>query len=46
MSYMKEMDQIIVFDQVKVIESGTHQELMNNGGVYCNLYKINEEVVQ
>lgn len=46
MSYMKEMDQIIVFDQGKVIESGTHQELMNNGGVYCNLYKIKEEVVQ
>ena len=43
---MKEMDQIIVLDQGKVIESGTHQDLMNYGGIYCNLYKIKEETVQ
>ena len=33
-------DQIYVLDQGKVIESGTHQELLNKKGYYYNLYRL------
>ena len=32
-------EQIIVLDQGKVVEMGTHQQLLESGGKYCSLWK-------
>jgi ABC-type multidrug transport system fused ATPase/permease subunit len=32
-------DQLLVLDQGRIIERGTHAELLNRGGVYSNLYR-------
>ena len=32
-------DQIIVLDQGRVVEAGTHQQLLDSEGKYCNLWK-------
>jgi ATP-binding cassette subfamily B protein len=32
-------DQVLVLDQGRIIERGTHAELLERGGVYCNLYR-------
>ena len=36
---IKDADQIIVLDQGKVVERGTHDELIAKGGVYSDLYR-------
>ena len=38
LSTIKEADIILAMDKGKIIEQGTHEELMANGGFYCNLY--------
>ena len=38
LSTLLDMDQIIVFDQGKIIEKGTHQELFNKNGFYKKLW--------
>ena len=37
LSTIRDCDEIIVMDQGKVIERGTHDELMKNGGAYTQL---------
>jgi ATP-binding cassette subfamily B multidrug efflux pump len=37
-STIKNADKIIVLDDGKIIEQGTHQELLNKGGVYTEMY--------
>jgi ATP-binding cassette subfamily B protein len=32
-------DMILVFDRGKIVERGTHQELLDQGGLYTNLYE-------
>lgn len=39
-SSIADADQIIVLDQGRVIEVGTHQELLTRGGHYAKLYRI------
>lgn len=39
LSTIKGVDQILVLDRGKIVERGTHLELMNNMGVYLNLYR-------
>jgi len=36
---IKDADQIIVLDQGKVVDRGTHAELIERGGVYAELYR-------
>jgi ATP-binding cassette, subfamily B, multidrug efflux pump len=40
---IKDADQIIVLDQGKVVERGTHDELIDKGGVYSDLYRTQLE---
>lgn len=37
-STIKNADKIIVLDQGRIIEQGTHQELLNLGGAYAEMY--------
>jgi ATP-binding cassette subfamily B protein len=32
------MDRILVFDKGKIVEDGTHSDLLARGGVYKNLW--------
>src|SRR5262245_4126474 len=38
-SAVKEADEILVFDEGKIIERGSHEELVQRGGVYADLYQ-------
>jgi ATP-binding cassette subfamily B protein/ATP-binding cassette subfamily B multidrug efflux pump len=38
LSTIAAMDRLIVFDEGKIIEQGTHQELLNKNGIYTKLW--------
>ena len=38
LSTIENADQVVVLDQGRVVESGTHQELLEHGKVYAGLY--------
>lgn len=40
LSTIKKADKIVVLDKGKLVESGTHEELVSHGGVYANLSSI------
>lgn len=40
LSTLANMDRILVFDQGKIIEDGTHNELLNKDGLYKSLWKM------
>jgi ABC-type multidrug transport system fused ATPase/permease subunit len=39
LSTVRNADKIIVLDQGRIVETGKHDELMQHGGLYCQLYK-------
>jgi ATP-binding cassette, subfamily B, multidrug efflux pump len=48
-SAVKEADEILVLDEGKIIERGAHDELVQRGGVYAELYqqqRLSEELEQ
>ncbi len=40
LSTIKKADRIIVMDKGRILESGTHRELYENGGLYKKLYEL------
>jgi ATP-binding cassette subfamily B protein len=43
LSTVRIADEIIVLDEGKIVEEGTHQELMSKGGLYSTFYKTQFE---
>ncbi|EJF89206.1 ABC transporter ATP-binding protein [Bartonella tamiae] len=39
LSTIAQMDRLIVMDKGKIVEDGTHQELLEKGGIYARLWK-------
>lgn len=42
LSCVKDADYVLMLEQGKVIEQGSHRELIANQGAYCEMYKIQE----
>jgi subfamily B ATP-binding cassette protein MsbA len=40
LSTIEHADKILVLDQGRIVESGTHSELLSKGGYYANLNQI------
>jgi ABC-type multidrug transport system fused ATPase/permease subunit len=46
LSTIREANRIVVLDQGKIAEIGSHDELLAKGGIYANLYKMTYEQEQ
>ncbi|MFI3225812.1 MAG: ABC transporter ATP-binding protein [Clostridia bacterium] len=43
---LMQSDKILVLDEGKIIEQGTHKELANNGGIYSSIVRIQQEIIE
>lgn len=43
LSAVKQADRALVFDEGRIIEDGSHEELIDNGGLYASLYKQQDQ---
>jgi ATP-binding cassette subfamily B protein len=43
LSTIMHADKIVVFDEGKIVETGTHDDLMNLNGIYSMLWKLQTE---
>ena len=43
LSTLREMDRILVFDKGKIIEEGSHEELLKKNGKYAKLFKMQSD---
>jgi ATP-binding cassette, subfamily B, multidrug efflux pump len=44
LSAVRHADLILVLDKGTVVERGTHEQLMQQGGIYAAMYELQEEV--
>ncbi len=40
LSTIRNADKIVVFDKGRVVEQGTHEELVTRGGLYAEMVKV------
>ena len=40
LSTVKDADEIIILEDGRVVENGTHEKLMTRGGLYADLWRI------
>jgi len=40
LSTVRDADKIVVMDQGRVVDEGTHEELLDRGGIYAQLYQL------
>jgi ABC-type multidrug transport system fused ATPase/permease subunit len=40
LSTLLDMDRILVFDKGKIVEDGTHKDLLKMKGLYCKLWNL------
>lgn len=45
-SAIQHADEIIVLEEGKIVQRGTHRELLNSGGLYASMHKLQEEGLQ
>ena len=43
LSTIEQADRIIVFEHGKIVEIGTHKELLEKNNIYASLYRLGEE---
>lgn len=46
LSTIRQVDRIVVFHKGKIVETGTHDELLDRGGVYARLHRLQFAVEQ
>ena len=46
LSTLRNADKLVILDQGKIVEMGTHDELLKKNGVYAKLVKMQAEIAK